>query len=251
MKNFILLFCLVFSTLSFSQTKKYKRAETQEKANLQKDADWKTALGTIKKLKNGAILVALDFKKEKIAYFEKYENTKEANKIRSERLLANQQIINSFDSLFTFCMVYFFDVEDLHYFVNGHADSVTYYNPNLKLDPAITVQEDFFLVGNFGHVEQLYSKDSAGNWVYYSSKNSISAFVLRDQSLVQLRNPFPFYSPYHSLGLVKKRYNMPIRKFQAGLEAFEKNGVVIYMRREKRRVKRRAKIKARQEAKAK
>tara|TARA_R110002072_G_scaffold172042_1_gene325818 strand:+ start:13990 stop:14751 length:762 start_codon:yes stop_codon:yes gene_type:complete len=245
MKYVVIITLLFGAFVSYSQPNKYKKGQSQEQMNLQKDADWKLAIELIGQLKDGAILVALDFKKKEIAYFEKYENIKEATKIREEQQEINLQIMHSFDSLFTYCEVYFFDSDDLRHFVNKQIDSIKFYNKQCQIDNSIALSQDFFLVGNFGHVEQISSSDS----IYNSSKNSLSAFVLRDENLVQLRNPFPFYSQFHPLGSVKKRYNMPVRKLQNRLESYEQDGITRYNRRETRRVKRRAKLKAKRNKK--
>ena len=245
-----LFLTLIFAStciLSFSQIEN-KKNQTIENQQLQKDADWKDAIEKIEQLKNGALLVALDYQQKKIAYYEKFNNNKAAEKLRVKQQQINAYIIHAIDSLYSFSKVYYVDFESLTKIQDNNFDEVVFYNSEGKQDASIKFNGGFFLVGFFGHVEEPKDALLEGE-VQYGTKNSMSAFVLHDATLKQLKRPFPYYSKYFEKGNVKKRYNLPIRHLQEYLEDFASKGNVKYSKREKRRAEKRERRAKKRQAK--
>jgi len=184
-------------------------------------------------LKEGVLLVRLNFQKQKIAYFEKYNNTKEVAKIKEKALKVNTEIIDAFNTYFKFCKVYFFAMDDSRKVLDGKLDEVSFYNKDGVEDPSIKYTGDNFFVGEFGYIEQdttsYYKgstpstnndKDPEGKTYYGGSKNNKSAFVIRDRNFIQLRDPFPYYVGYKYFGTLKSRYRSPIRKLNEKLVSY-------------------------------
>ncbi|HIP31696.1 MAG TPA: hypothetical protein EYG86_02940 [Crocinitomicaceae bacterium] len=238
-KTFLPFLFLVISIASFSQ-----KATTLEQQNLQIDTNWKEAMTNIHKLKTGTLLVALDFKAKKVAYYNKYNNTKAANKLETQQLEINRNIIHSIDSLYTFSKVLYFNVDDLRKVKEKKLKEITFYNSLGEKDASMKLSTDFFLVGSFSTVSENYEEEAT-----YAAKNSVNAFVLLDENLKQLKRPFPYYSTYHPNYFVSKRYLKPTRRLQENLELFEKGGEVKYNKREKRRAEKRARLAKKNQAK--
>jgi len=195
---------------AFSQTtptiKEHKKDRAQER---------KIAEENILLMKEGVLLVRLDFKQKEIAYFEKYGNPKEANKIKEKQEIINQYIIDSFDSLFQFCPVYFFSNKDSRSVLEGRMDEVVFFNLQCKPDSSIKWKNEPFFIAEFGRIEGDTTLEDR-------SKFSAAALIIRSPNFKQLRDPFPYYSIYHEWGIKKKKFRMPTRRMSENLEAFYK-----------------------------
>ena len=243
MKYTLLIVTVILTTLSFSQEENRKN-KVLESERLQIDANWKEAISNIQNLKKGTLLVALDFKAKKVAYYKKYNNTKAATKLAAKQLEINRNIIHSIDSLYTFSKVLYFNVDDLLKVKEKKFEEIIFYNAQGEQDATIKITNDFFLVGSFSTVSENYEEDAT-----YATKNSVNAFVLWDENLQQLKRPFPYYSTYHPNYFVSKRYMKPTRRLQENLELFEKGGEAKYNKREKRRAEKRARLAKKNQAK--
>lgn len=208
MVRYIPLFLFLISFGSFSQTdptiKDHKKDRVQE---------GKIARENILLMKKGVLLVRLNFKTKEVAYFEKHNNTKEANKIKMKQQLINQYIIEAIDSLFLFCPVYFFGEKDSRNVLEGKMDKVVFFNLKCEPDSSIKWKNESFFIAEFGRIE-------GGESLEERSKLSASAFVIRDARFQQLKDPFPYYSIYHELGIKKKKFRMPSRRMSESLEHF-------------------------------
>jgi len=206
----LFLFLTSFSLGSFSQTNPTIKDHKKDRAQ-----ETKVAHENILLMKEGVLLVRLNFKTKEVTYFEKYNNTKEAIKIKNTQQLLNQYIIDAFDSLFVFCPVYFFGEKNSRNVLEGKMDSVVFYNLECLPDSTIKWKGESFFIAEFGRIEGGESLDER-------SKFSAAALVIRDAKFQQLRGPFPYYSIYHEWGVKKKKFRMPTRRMTESLEAYYK-----------------------------
>ncbi len=204
------LFLLSLSMVSFSQTDPTNKEHKKERAQERKVAEENILL-----MKEGVLLVRLDFKQKEIAYFEKYDNTKEANKIKKKQNEINQYIIDSFDSLFQFCPVYFFSTKDSRNILEGRMNEVVFFNLQCKPDSMIKWEGASFFIAEFGRIE-------GDTTLEERSKFSAAALIIRSSNFKQLRDPFPYYSIYHEWGIKKKKFRMPTRRMSENLDLFYK-----------------------------
>ncbi|OFZ11193.1 MAG: hypothetical protein A3D92_12285 [Bacteroidetes bacterium RIFCSPHIGHO2_02_FULL_44_7] len=221
-----LFFFLTFS--SFAQ-------DPATLAQLKKDRQQRklSAKENIILLKNGALLVRLDQQKRRIDYYAKYNNMKEAEKVKVKMLEENRAIIDAFRTYYKFTPVYFFALEDSESWLERGTEGLVFYNDNAEADPSIHPSEEVFFVADFSFIEQdttsyLSGKtptpnqenNPEGRAYYGGSKTSKPALVVRDDRLNQLRDPFPFYRGYSYFGRAKKRYRVPLMRFQEQLEDY-------------------------------
>lgn len=228
MKYLIVLFLLV-SVNSFAQ----------ERARLIEDREAKAkriemAEKQIVQLKNGVLLVRLNFREKEIAYYEKFGNTKGAEKTRKKQLKRNLKIAESFQNEFSFCPVYFFSMADSRKLIDGKIDSVTFYNYDVKPTSDLNLDSTDYFIGEFGQTEQqdttAYYKGSTpntgsdsnpeGKTYYGGDKFVLSALVLRDKNFNQLRDPFPYFGRYNPAGSINKRYVDAMNKLETRLNKF-------------------------------
>ena len=243
-KSIFILLSVFLIDDSYAQVETHTPAKTQEEYNLEKDEIWKSSIKNIEQLKSGSLLVALDFKTKKVGYYRKYDNHKAADKLAAKQKELNHHIIHAVDSLYKFSSFQYFDIDDLDKVKVKNFDEITFYNSKGEKDESIKFPEGFFLIGNFGLVSEEYSDDNE-----YRTKNNVNAFVIRDSDLIQLNRPFPYYSTFLPNTAAKKRYILPIRRFQEDLEHFEKTGEARYVKREIRRSEKRVNRKKRNQAK--
>ncbi len=207
---FLFLIFLSFSFTSFAQTdptyKDYKK---------EREGERKVAEKNILLMKEGVLLVRLDFKSKEVAYYEKYNNTKAANKLKKKQIEVNQYIIEAFDSLFNFCPVYFFGEKDSRNILEGRMNEVIFDNLNCEPDTSVKWKNESFFIAEFGRIE-------GDTTLEESSKLSAAALIIRDNKFKQLRDPFPYFSIYHEWGIKKKKFRMSARRMNESLDIFYK-----------------------------
>lgn len=188
---------------------------------------------SILKLKDGTLLVRLNMRQKEIAYYEKYGNTKGADKTRKKQLKQNTQITKGFSEHFNFCNVYFFAMEDSRLLLEGKVDSVKFYNPSLSVVDTLKLDPNNYFISEFGIVESdtvFYYKGTTpdpgsvnnpeGVSYYGDQKNSLPALIIRNKDFYQLKDPFPYYAGYNPGGNVNKRYANAIRKLNQRLNDY-------------------------------
>ncbi len=187
----------------------------------------------INELKEGVLLVRLDFDKDKIAYFEKYNNEKEVRRLKEKAENVNSQIIDAFRTYFKFCEVYFFAMDDSRRLLEENFSEISFMDTSGALIPVPNLAERNYFIGEFTYIDQdtttYYSSSTPstnsinnpeGVTYYGGTKNNRSAFVIRDRKFVQLREPFPYFSAYKPFGPVKKRYRRPVMELEEKLQKY-------------------------------
>ena len=188
---------------------------------------------SIVNLKEGTLLVRLNMRQKEIAYYEKYGNTKGADKTRKRQLKQNMQITKGFSEHFNFCNVLYFAMEDSRFLLEGKIDSVKFYNSSLSVVDSLNLSPENYFIGEFGVVESdtvFYYKGTTpdpgsvnnpeGVSYYGDQKNSLPALIIRNKDFYQLKDPFPYYAGYNPGGNVNKRYANAIRKLNLRLENY-------------------------------
>ena len=171
-------------------------------------------------LHEGVLLVRLNFKEEQVKYFEKFNNTKEVDRIRKTELKLNLNIIKAFNDLYKFSPVYFFGMTDSRLVAEGKFNEVTFYNNQGLADSSIKLKSNNILIAEFGMVEA----DTSNN---QGATTSMSALVVRSNEFVQLRDPFPFYAGYFPVVRAKKRFRMPVLRLNERLHNFYLKSVPV------------------------
>jgi hypothetical protein len=228
MRKTLILFFLAFAwTLNAQEMATLKRLKTDRKHRKL------TASENIFLLQNGVLLVRLDQQQRRIEYYTKYNNLKEAEKVRQKMLTENRAIIDAFRTYYTFSPLYFIAMEDTRTLLEKGMSAVTFYNDSALADPSIRPPDLDFFVAEFGFVSQdttMYISGKApdpsnesnpeGVRYYGGSKNTKPALVIYDNSMEQLRDPFPYYFGYSHFGRVKKRYRNPVLRWQQQLTKY-------------------------------
>lgn len=169
------------------------------------------AAKNIELLSTSALFVRLDFKSKEVAYYEKHNNQKEADKIRKRQLKINLAITEAFEKRFSFCPVYYFAMKDSKRIVDNQMEDLVFYTSNCGVSDSIKFEEKDFFIGEFGTVEQ----DADGR------KTSVIALVIRDANFNQLADPFPYYEKLFPFAFIKSRYRSSVLKLNAKLIAFK------------------------------
>ena len=177
---------------------------TLERIRNDKQTQKEYAEKAIVDLKNGILLIRLDYHMREVNYYRKYENFKAADKLLKKQKDLNQYIIDAFNSAFTFCPVYFFEMEDSRKLINGQLDSVIFINRNGEQDSTIRPKSEHFFIAEFGQVEQdtaYYEDETSPDMTrgtprtksyYGGSKLERTALLIRNSEFEQLREPFPY-----------------------------------------------------------
>lgn len=192
-KLFIIL--LLLPVFSFAQ--KEKKVTPKKQAKI-------VAIAHIQQLKESVLLVRLSARKNSINAMRKAGKEKMAIKKEKEQQERNLQIIAAFRTNFNFCKVFFFYSEDSDYIRNNQLDSVAFLNDSLHIDFTIKIDNPSYYTAEFGSVDPDANKKSTtstfigvGSGPVGVKKSSggitITALVIKDNQLVQLAKPFPYY----------------------------------------------------------
>lgn len=186
-------------------------------------------------LQNGVLFVRLDRQQRRIDYFTKYNNMEEVAKIERKVAVEGKEIISAFRTYYKFSPVYFFAMEDTRTLLEKGPEAITFYNDEALPDPSIRPPDLDFFVAEFGFVSQDTTSYLSGKTpdpgnadnpegvrYYGGSKNTKPALVIRDDTMEQLRDPFPYYFGYAYHGRVQKRYRNPVLRWQEQLDKYAK-----------------------------
>lgn len=223
----------LFLFIGLTVTSYSQEPATVKKLNDRKKDRQEAAKENILALKSGVLLVRLDFDKNEVKYYEKYQNLKAANKLKKKALERNLQIIDAFKTYYNFSPFYFFDISDSRSLLDDGPSAITFYNDQGEEDKSIKVDASKYFIAEFGYIEpdtiSYYSgstpstnseRDPQGKSYYGDGKTSKPALVIRDPRLVQLREPFPYFRGYAQHGGVTKRYRVPVKLWTEKLNEF-------------------------------
>ena len=160
----------------------------------------------IKALKNGALVVRLKTNDKSIDAYRKAGKNELADKIIAEREALNQKVADAFRYYFSFCKVYFIFAKNTDALLQRQP--YIFLNEKLQIDSTIRLNEDFYLIAEYGS----YTQNERVDEYHYSgvyktepsnSTASTSALVVLDTTLTQLQEPFPFAVPVYMGGFIK------------------------------------------------
>ena len=183
----------------------------------------------IKDLKDGALVVRLKSKSNKISKLEELiasPDVKESskNKLRKElkttieeRNKYNVELVKAMSELYTFSKVYYMYDTHSKALKNGTRSGI-FLNENLEEDPKITLRGEHFFVLKTGTTDS-------------ESTTGLEALIIMDNQLVDLKRPFPYYVRINSIGrlfvrifnpkkLVQKDAKEIVGKLEAQLNKF-------------------------------
>lgn len=208
----ITLVFLLFVSASFSQD--LPRLEERKKATA-------VAKEHLKEMQSGFLLVRLDDKKTEIDYYLKYKNDTEAKRIEAKQEKINEQIRLAFTKYFTMCPVYYFNMSDTRNLLDKKYDQVKVYDAFGQKVSSVDLSSGKFYVAEFGMANQdEVTNDENVNDGEYTERMAVSALVIRTSELLELRDPFPYFVRYNTMGGLKSRYLGPVKKMQEKLNAF-------------------------------
>lgn len=176
------------------------------------------AIQQITALKGGALIVRLKTSDKSVEAYRRNGRTEVAERIIEERKAQNQKIINAFRTGFDFCKIYFIYASSTNDLLEGKKG--IFLNDTLAIDPSIELQDSFFLIAEYGAV----TANMRGDEYHYknvnkteatSSTSTTSALFMSDTTLVQLKEPFPFYQIVLLENYVKavERMNNALHRF--------------------------------------
>lgn len=176
----------------------------------------------IQDLKSGFLLVRLEDKKKEIDYYLKFDNINEANRIKEKQENINEQIRLAFTKYFTMCPVYYFKMSDTRNLLDEKYDSVQVYDALGELTSNADLASGNFFIAEFGvaNQDEVTNNEDVNNDIYVE-RMALSALVIRQSTMLELRDPFPYFVKYNSLGALKTRYLGPVKKMQDKLTDFE------------------------------
>jgi len=177
---FVALFCCIFF-VALTQTTPTNRT---------------IAALQIKDLKSGALVVRLKTNDRSIEAYRKSGMKELAEKLVDENRAQNQKLMDAFRSFYDFSKVYFIYAKNTSALKEGKQN--IFLNDTLGIDTSITMAEKYFLIAEYGTITTNERTDEYHyKGVYHTEPTGTSAstnvIFISDTSLVQLREPFPFY----------------------------------------------------------
>ena len=208
----ILLFILIASNVS-----------AQGLSNIEGKANaMEVAKKNLQDLKSGFLLVRLEDKKTEIEYYQKYNNTAEAEKIKNKQDNIDEQIRLAFTKYFTMCPVYYFKMNDTRNLLDEKYDEIKVYDDKGEIALNVDLASGNFFIAEFGvaNQDEVTNEEDVNDGVYME-RLALSALVIRQSNMLELRDPFPYFVKYNTMGALKSRYLGPVKKIQQKLTAFD------------------------------
>ena len=210
MKLSIIFLLFVFSALGQDSSRLEEKKKATEAAKVHLQA-----------MQGGFLLVRLDDKKSEIEYYMKYENFDEVKRIVQKQESSNDQIRLAFTKYFTMCPFYFFNMSDTRNLLEKKYSDVNVFDALGQTVSNVDLSSGKFYVAEFGVANQdEVTNDENVNEGDYTERMSVSALVIRTSELLELRDPFPYFVRYNTMGGLKSRYLGPVKKLQEKLNAF-------------------------------
>lgn len=181
MKHLLILVFGLLPFLFFAQD-----PTVRENIDLRQE-DRSKARQDIYRLKNTALIVRIKTNSNKIDYYRKHGNDKEADKIYEQTWHFNKMLRTAIDSMFNFCPVFYFPDTFSMQIADNQFDKVQFYNENFQLTKDVQLIDSNFFVAEYA-----YTMDSER----LETNMGVPAFVIMDHRFNQLREPFPYYSKF-------------------------------------------------------
>ena len=188
----------------------------------------------ITQLKEGALLVRLQTKRNSIEALRKKGRVKLAEKIETRQRNYNLEIVAAFKTNFKFCPTYFFYSHYTNEIREKRFDQVIFLTDSLTTDSAIKFNYRNFLTAEFGISEQdtaiyfsHYNYESDGNWsvrrvekFYCTSNINFGALIIKSDQFIQLKKPFPVYVRTFDTLPIKRSPKRTVKIFNRRLKMF-------------------------------
>ncbi|MBI5540460.1 MAG: hypothetical protein HY951_10410 [Bacteroidia bacterium] len=230
-KNIILILFLFISISLVGQetpTKKNKISNRKQNRILSKEQ--------INKLKDGALFIRLQTKRNSIEALKEVGKNEKAIKLEKKQSEYNLGILNAFKTNFNFCSVYYFLSDNSINIKDGLFDKVVFLNDSLRADTTIKFDNKYFLIAEFGAIEKdtiqrfsHYSYEPNGNWsvkkvshYYGGTEMDFGALVIKSEKFIQLKRPFPYYVRTFDTLPIERNLNITVRKINKKLKRFYK-----------------------------
>ncbi|MBA3649452.1 MAG: hypothetical protein H0W62_13025 [Chitinophagales bacterium] len=147
----------------------------------------------IRQLKQGALLVRLDMRTKAVTMLQEQDKNEAAEIILQRQRKENLEIISAFKRNFNFCPVYFF-LSDSSDAARASRRSGYFLNDSMQADPAITLNENYFLIAEKGMLEKEIPQDKTQTSQEPSTRGTMEdALVIRDKNYNLLKDPFPYW----------------------------------------------------------
>ena len=133
-------------------------------------------------LASGVLLVRLHTKEITIEKLEQQGFFEEAKRVEAHQRSQNLELMDAFQEEFDYCPVQYFSSSDSEYILSGDFDKLEFLNERLEKDTSIHFPRTGFLIAEMGNVS------------FAGSNSSFEALMIRDQCLIQMKQPFPFFA---------------------------------------------------------
>ncbi|NEN24257.1 hypothetical protein G3O08_12160 [Cryomorpha ignava] len=188
----------------------------------------------IKNLKKGILLIRLSTKSQTLETIREKGYDQKANEMEADQIALNKAIATTFPVNIKFCKTAFFYSEETDKLISKDFDNMKFMNGQLNEIPNPLVNDVYYLVLDLAILKErdprydtyrqvVTEKGIENKPVYYSSSNlRLPAFVVKDQNLEQLTDPFPYYVRAYSLEPEIDRILLAARKLNKSLFKFYK-----------------------------
>lgn len=151
------------------------------------------AIYCINKLKDGALLVRLKSRTKSAELYRSHGAAEVADRMLAEQRAENLLIANAFRKNFNFCKLYFFSSDNTDDLKNGKRSGY-FLNDSLQVDTSIHLNEEFYMIAEFGPLEEeSFEFPQEGGHPTSNLVNGNERYlVVRDNYFVQMRPPFPY-----------------------------------------------------------
>lgn len=176
------------------------------------------------KLKNGVLLVNLHTYTTTVTSLQQHGKQKEAEQLTLDLKQMNQDIMSSFKANFNYCKVYYFYSENTDAIITQKYDQFVFDGDFNSISAALIGASTVF-IADFSSTDNSRNLSADPNNPLEKDKANdftMSGLILRDNSMIQLNKPFPYYvriSDFETI-IPKEKIDKAVKKLNKKLREF-------------------------------
>lgn len=175
----------------------------------------------------GALIVRLKAQTKKMEKLRERGLDAAADRVKTEAIAQNKELMAAFKADFDFCPVYFIDERGTAAVRKGEAKAGIFLDENLAIDKSIKCNADYILTAEYGQTYRnsegpADNSDTLEEYQGSPSQLELTGIVVKDDQFVPLQRPFPYYVKAHTAIILTRNESEMVKILNRNFNAFYK-----------------------------